>query len=60
MNCMAIDLLVTLLNRNSKGIPQHPTSWSYPGEWKSGETTRRVREVPHPELIEEQLLDKAK
>jgi len=56
LNCMAVDLLVTLVNRNSKGIPEHPTSWSYPGQWQSGETTRRVWNAPHPQPLEEQLL----
>ena len=57
LNSMAVDLLVTLINRNSKGVPEHPSAWTYSGQWQEGATTRRVSDAPPPPPIEERFLD---
>ena len=45
MQTSAVDMLVTLLHRNQRGIPEHPISWVVGGRWIHGQTTQRVRPV---------------
>ncbi len=35
---LAVDLLVSLLHRNAKGIPLNPTCWMASGSWHAGQT----------------------
>jgi LacI family transcriptional regulator len=39
----AVDMLVTLLHRNQRGVPSHPVCWMLRGRWVAGETTRQIR-----------------
>ena len=57
MSGMAVDMLVTLINRNIKGVPEHPTNWTYSGDWQEGLTTRRLASPPPAMRIEEFSLD---
>lgn len=35
----AVDMLVTLIHRQSCGIPEHPLEWLFTGTWVAGQTT---------------------
>jgi DNA-binding LacI/PurR family transcriptional regulator len=53
----AVDMLVTLLHRNQRGVPAHPVRWMLRGRWVAGETTRQIRPVRvRPVGIENELL----
>ena len=41
----AVDMLVTLLRRNQRGVPAHPIRWVMKGRWVPGETARTLGPV---------------
>ncbi len=41
----AVDMLVTQLRRNQKGIQEHPMRWMLRGRWVAGETACQIRAV---------------
>ena len=53
----AVDMLMTLLWRNQRGVPEHPMSLLIPGSWVAGETVRQLRSIPlRPAAIEDERL----
>jgi LacI family transcriptional regulator len=53
----AVDMLMTLLWRNQRGVPEHPMSLIIPGRWVEGETVRQRRSIPSkPLAIEDEQL----
>jgi LacI family transcriptional regulator len=53
----AVDMLMTLLWRNQRGVPEHPMSLLLPGRWVAGETVRQRRSLPlRPVAIEDERL----
>jgi DNA-binding LacI/PurR family transcriptional regulator len=53
----AVDMLMTLLWRNQRGVPEHPMSLIIPGSWVAGETVRKLRSTPlRPAAIEDERL----
>ena len=53
----AVDMLVTLIHRRERGVPEHPTEMLSVGHWQKGETIYAQREsaaLPDPD---DQMLD---
>ncbi|MEI6644652.1 MAG: LacI family DNA-binding transcriptional regulator [bacterium] len=53
----AVDMLMTLLWRNQRGVPEQPMSLIIPGRWVEGETVRQRRSIHlKPIAIEDEQL----
>lgn len=50
----ALDMLVAMLHRNERGVPEFPQHLLIDGEWQAGQSTRRVGE-PAPWFLDEKL-----
>lgn len=46
MGANAVDLLITLIERNETGLPEHPITQMTPSLWNPGETLRRSESAP--------------
>ena len=49
IGAVAVDLLISQIERNEKGVPVFPVTHTFPGHWNHGETTRMLSDAPRKE-----------
>ena len=52
----AVDMLVTLIHRRERGVPEHPIELLSVGHWQDGQTVQRQPETPELPDLDNQLL----